>query len=168
MRPGLGAVAGYEHFMRRLLSWIVYPMTLAACIALFYILRASGMAVVWATYIPVLIGAGTVTAFEWLTPARREWLADRRSVANDVLFMVIVQMVLPRALTFLAVILLQRQLSGMGWTTQLWVHHWPLGIQAALMVLLADFFRYWLHVACQHHPLLWRLHAVHHSPMKLY
>jgi sterol desaturase/sphingolipid hydroxylase (fatty acid hydroxylase superfamily) len=36
------------------------------------------------------------------------------------------------------------------------------------MVLIVDFFRYWLHRACHHFPRLWRLHEVHHSPELLY
>lgn len=36
---------------------------------------------------------------------------------------------------------------------------------AALFV--ADFFRYWFHRAQHHYPLLWRFHAVHHSPRDL-
>ena len=150
------------------LRWFIYPMTMAACIAVFFLLRASGMTVFWATYTPVLLGAATVTFFEMFLPARSEWSADRHSVGNDLLFMVIVQIFLPKVLTFLLVISLQRWLSGMGWTAGLWVHDWPLGLQAILMILLADFFRYWLHVACHRYPLFWRLHAVHHSPSKLY
>jgi len=37
-----------------------------------------------------------------------------------------------------------------------------------LMVLMADFFRYWLHRLSHEWMPLWRLHAVHHSPHKLY
>jgi hypothetical protein len=51
---------------------------------------------------------------------------------------------------------------------QLWPHDWPLGLQAALMLLTADLLRYWLHRAAHRFSLLWRLHAVHHSPPKLY
>lgn len=36
---------------------------------------------------------------------------------------------------------------------------------AALFV--ADFFRYWFHRAQHRYPLLWRFHAVHHSPRDL-
>ena len=48
------------------------------------------------------------------------------------------------------------------------VHRWPLAAQVVLMILGADFLRYWLHRAMHTHPLLWRLHAVHHAPERLY
>ena len=36
------------------------------------------------------------------------------------------------------------------------------------MLLIADFFRYWLHRLSHSWKPLWQLHAVHHSPHKLY
>ena len=50
----------------------------------------------------------------------------------------------------------------------LWPKEWAIGTQAILMVLIADFFRYWLHRLSHEWMPLWRLHAVHHSPHKLY
>jgi sterol desaturase/sphingolipid hydroxylase (fatty acid hydroxylase superfamily) len=49
-----------------------------------------------------------------------------------------------------------------------WPTEWATGTQAILMVLIADFFRYWLHRLSHKWKPLWRLHAVHHSPHKLY
>ncbi len=42
----------------------------------------------------------------------------------------------------------------------------PIAVQAPLAVLFADFASYWTHRAF-HHGLLWRLHAIHHSPCAL-
>ena len=36
------------------------------------------------------------------------------------------------------------------------------------MILVVDFFRYWLHRAAHESSTLWRLHAVHHSVEQLY
>jgi sterol desaturase/sphingolipid hydroxylase (fatty acid hydroxylase superfamily) len=49
-----------------------------------------------------------------------------------------------------------------------WPYDWPVALQTLLMILSADFLRYWLHRFSHEWPLLWRLHAVHHSPHKLY
>jgi sterol desaturase/sphingolipid hydroxylase (fatty acid hydroxylase superfamily) len=37
----------------------------------------------------------------------------------------------------------------------------------AASLLVADFFQYWIHRALHRYPLLWRIHAVHHSPRHL-
>jgi ornithine lipid hydroxylase len=37
-----------------------------------------------------------------------------------------------------------------------------------LMLIVSDFFRYWLHRSAHEQKWLWRFHAVHHSVQKLY
>ncbi len=152
-----------------MISRVIYPLTILACIALHVILHAAGLPPLAAAYAAVFLGAGVVTLCERLLPERREWTPNRATVGNDLAFMLVVQMLLPKLLSLLAALTLIRWLEAHNWAPQnLWVHHWPIGLQAAAMVLLADFFRYWLHVASHRFPLLWRLHAVHHSPHRLY
>jgi sterol desaturase/sphingolipid hydroxylase (fatty acid hydroxylase superfamily) len=50
----------------------------------------------------------------------------------------------------------------------LWPGHWPGPAQLALALLLAEFGHYWFHRFSHEWPLLWRLHAVHHSAPRLY
>jgi hypothetical protein len=52
--------------------------------------------------------------------------------------------------------------------SSLWPHRWPILAQGVLMVLLVDLMRYWVHRFAHTNATLWRLHAVHHSPDKLY
>jgi sterol desaturase/sphingolipid hydroxylase (fatty acid hydroxylase superfamily) len=44
-----------------------------------------------------------------------------------------------------------------------WVQNLPFWAGVLLIVLVADLAQYWLHRAYHEAPLLWRLHAVHHS-----
>ena len=44
----------------------------------------------------------------------------------------------------------------------------PIWQQVVLMLLVAELLRYPLHIAAHNTKTLWRLHAVHHSPKKLY
>lgn len=153
----------------RVVSGMLYPLTIAGAIGLFVLVRSLNVPSLGAAYAGVLLGAGVVTLFERLLPERREWQPNRNTVANDLAFMVTVQMLLPKFLSLLVALSLLKGLNHLGWTADhLWFHHWPLGLQVIAMILLADFFRYWLHVACHRYPLLWRLHAVHHSPPQLY
>ena len=50
----------------------------------------------------------------------------------------------------------------------LWPHDLPVWLQAGLMLLAADFPRYWLHRAFHAFRPMWWFHAVHHSPQRLY
>ena len=44
-----------------------------------------------------------------------------------------------------------------------WVQGLPFWVAVLLIVLVADFVQYWTHRAYHEVPILWRLHAVHHS-----
>jgi sterol desaturase/sphingolipid hydroxylase (fatty acid hydroxylase superfamily) len=50
----------------------------------------------------------------------------------------------------------------------LWPGHWPLIAQLALAVLVAELGHYGFHRLSHEHPLIWRVHAVHHSAPRLY
>ena len=54
-----------------------------------------------------------------------------------------------------------------GWAAkdgvQAWVRDLPFVVAVLLIVLVADLVQYWTHRAYHEVPLLWRLHAVHHS-----
>lgn len=52
-----------------------------------------------------------------------------------------------------------------------WTHNvlgaWPWWLQFAVFLLVNDFARYWLHVWYHQHPLLWRIHRVHHTVVEM-
>ncbi len=54
-----------------------------------------------------------------------------------------------------------------GWAAkdgiQAWVRDLPFFVAVPLIILVADLVQYWTHRAYHEVPLLWRLHAVHHS-----
>ena len=54
-----------------------------------------------------------------------------------------------------------------GWAAKdgvrFWVQDLPFPVAVFLIVLVADLVQYWTHRAYHEVPLLWRLHAVHHS-----
>lgn len=153
-----------------LVHWLTYPVLIASCLFLHYFLLEAGLSLLLASYIPVAFGALTITLLERTFPHREEWQPNHHDVASDVTFMVFVQILLPKVLSLFAAVTLLRFLQEHGIVLHgIWPHHLPAVAQAALMLLAADFLRYWLHRASHEwSPLLWRLHAVHHSPPKLY
>ena len=88
---------------------------------------------------------------------------------TDTLFLIVVQVAIPYLLAITVVIGLAGAIQAAGLTVNIfWPHDLPVVLQVALMLLAADFMRYWLHRAFHRYPLMWRLHAVHHSPPQLY
>jgi sterol desaturase/sphingolipid hydroxylase (fatty acid hydroxylase superfamily) len=144
-----------------------YPVIVAAACALFFWLRRHDVPIQFGAYLPVILGASAILILELAAPYRRDWLPDRRVIGQDALYLLVVQVALPATLTLLIVDAAAGALNG-GLAAGLWPHTLPVAVQAVLMVLVADFMRYWLHRASHGWAALWRLHAVHHSPGELY
>ncbi|MCZ6640709.1 MAG: sterol desaturase family protein, partial [Gammaproteobacteria bacterium] len=123
------------------------------------------MTLIYSTYIPVLLAALSIILLEHVFPYRTAWKPSRAEVVNDSTFMVVVQVALPQILSLIIVLELSAA-TTLGQT--IWPRELPDGVQVVLMVLIADFLRYWLHRASHGWSPLWQLHAVHHSPHKLY
>ena len=154
---------------RRFLSWIVYPGTMTAAFVVNAALLSAGLSIIAASYVAVVFGAAAVTLFEVILPYEPSWRPNRTDVKNDLVFMATVQIALPPLLAlFLGITLIQYLETRSVPMAQLWPRTLPLAAQVALMLLVGEFLRYWLHVAAHNTKTLWRLHAVHHSPTKLY
>jgi len=152
--------------MSNILSWVIYPFTIVLSLILHQVLIELNLSVLLSTYIPVILAALTITYFEYKLPYEKSWKPKTKEVKQDLAFMGIMQVLLPKLLSFSFVILLidYKEVN----LNNFWPHHYSAYIQVIFMLLLADFFRYWLH-RCAHEWIpLWRFHAVHHSPKKLY
>ncbi len=153
--------------MPSLAPWIIYPATMTLCLATYFTLNSVGVPLPWSMYVPAFLGAALVMVFERRFPHRRAWRPDGTTIANDIAYMALVQMLLPPGVAILFVLLFIEPLQSFE-LARLWPHAWPVWAQAMLMLLVADFFRYWLHRAAHRYLPLWQLHAVHHSPKQLY
>lgn len=155
---------------RKLVAWTAYPVIMMFGISLYYVLLSLQLNLQFAAYIPATLSALIITYLELHFPCRNAWFATARDIKNDVSFMVLVQILLPKFLSFFVAITLLQTLDNYNLTLDgLWPHNWSVATQVVLVLLSADFLRYWLHRATHEWSIsLWRLHAVHHSPQKLY
>ncbi len=147
---------------------LLYPVvSIGACVA-FYLMDRSGTSAAVAAYGPILLAAILLTVAEQRWPYRAAWAPDRGMVTTDVAFMAVVQMVIP-AFAAIAFALCASAFADSAWEVHhLWPQHLPGILQVVLMLIVADFLRYWQHRAMHHSTTLWRLHAIHHSPDRLY
>lgn len=155
--------------MRNLIRYGAYPVVLSLGIVVHMALRQIDVNLHAATYVPVGLGALMISVLEWRVPFRQTWWADKREIGQDVIFMALIQGMLPPLLAFTLSVTLLDWLRGHAWTLEtVWPHDWPVAGQMLLMMVLADGMRYWLHRWAHEWERLWRFHAVHHSPHKLY
>ena len=111
-----------------------------------------------------LLGSTLIFVFiEKLFPLRKSQPVFRPEWQTDFHHFIVNHMLV--GFVLLAVNLLVHKLFG--WAAkdgiQAWVHDLPFVVALLAIVLVADLVQYWTHRAYHEVPLLWRLHAVHHS-----
>ena len=157
--------ATFRWYLSHAMATAWYPAIIAGALLLHFIMTSGDGPLVLSTYLPVVLAALAIGLLEVYFPYRACWRANRREALQDSIFMILVQGVLPLGLTFLAATII---LESTGFHARFWPHHWPVAGQAVLMLVLADFARYWMHRAFHSFRPLWQIHAVHHAPHKLY
>ncbi|NNE85077.1 MAG: sterol desaturase family protein [Alphaproteobacteria bacterium] len=158
-----------DTFVSQAVRVVSYPGIMVGGLVLLVLLERAGVPLTLSSYLPVAAAAGLITLHEIALPHRAAWKPGRTEIANDATFLVAVQILVPFLLSLIAALWLANRAQSSGWTlTTLWPRDLPVVIQALLMLLGADFLRYWMHRAFHRFTPLWRLHAVHHSPHRLY
>ncbi len=152
--------------LKDLTSYLAYPSGIVLSFIIHIVLEHLGFSILVSTYTPVILAALIMCSLEFFIPYRKNWNAESEDVKNDLLYMGLVQVMLPKFLSFFFAITLIAYLQSTN--LQIWPNHLPHYIQAILMLLGADFLRYWFHIASHKWNILWKLHSVHHSPSKLY
>jgi len=113
--------------------------------------------------VPVLI-------LQRLLPYESTWRGWHVDLVTDLLHTVFsmgAATELVKALLFGSIVWASAQLSHLLGMT-LWPTYLPLFVQLPLALLIGELMTYTLHRASHEHPLLWRIHALHHSSERLY
>jgi len=121
----------------------------------------------------IAFGLPAIALFERLIPFRPSWNNNHGDVKTDVLNLVFVQILWPKLLTaFWLAALAGATITVAGivpWSDSApWPHDWPMLAQLMLALVVAEFGRYWVHRLAHEVSWLWRFHAIHHSPKRLY
>lgn len=96
----------------------------------------------------------------WVAP--REWLLDAaHSLFSTTLATELVKLALLGAILAAAGAI-------EGWGLNVWPDAAPLWLQVPLAMVVSEFFLYWTHRFSHEHPLLWPIHAVHHSAERMH
>ena len=159
---------------RTLLAWSIYPVIVIGGVAAGIIAMDAGMPP------PLVIGGLggaamlVVAVLERLTPYVAAWNRSHGDVRADALHMLVSGI----GATELVTVVTLGALAGVvpwlaehtGWSSwsALWPDTWPLVGQLALALVAGELGIYGAHRLLHQRPLLWRLHAVHHSAERLY
>jgi sterol desaturase/sphingolipid hydroxylase (fatty acid hydroxylase superfamily) len=154
--------------LRLVIQWLIYPALMGGALFLLSFLLHLGASLAWAPYVAIAIAGPLVLVGERAIPYRKEWQPCWSDLVDDGLYLSIVQVALPLALVWTVVWLVQTSMGSTVVLLDVWPRHWPIWAQLLAKIAIGDFFRYWLHRAAHIWSPLWRLHAVHHQPEKLY
>lgn len=155
-------------FFSIMVKYGAYPLLIIKGFVLHFLLLNVFANYFIATYVPVTVAVVIILVLERHFPYCHDWHRARLEVATDVLYIGTVQILLPIFLSFCLSIVLLQNLPHAKTLVAIWPHQWAAPYQVVLMLLISDFFRYWLHRFSHQWSPLWRLHAVHHSPHGLY
>ena len=156
--------------MNPIIARLTYPLMICFGFLVQYTAESMfNVPLVLSANLAVFCAAIGMTALEFKFPARKQWLPDSREFMTDSAFMLTVQMILPKILTLFIAIKLVDYVALHGISIEnMWPTTWPIAAQVILMMVSAEFLRYWMHRMFHEWTPAWELHAVHHSPHKLY
>jgi sterol desaturase/sphingolipid hydroxylase (fatty acid hydroxylase superfamily) len=117
-----------------------------------------------------VVAAGLIWLLERINPYDAEWSRSRDDERTDIMHLLVSMMALPRilqVLTFTALYAVGAAASSVI-GAPLWPNDIALPLQLMLAAIIGEFGAYWAHRLMHTNPLLWRLHATHHTVERLY
>jgi len=157
--------------MREVLGKTTFPLVMGLALGITYwFIKIKGGDINNVTF-PIVISALIIIGIlERINPYRPNWNNNDGDIVNDTIHLFITQTLIPRLFTPLFYIVLAAitALLAHRMGNELWPNHWNLFGQLFLALVIAEFGRYWVHRWAHTIPFLWRFHAIHHSPNRLY
>lgn len=152
-----------------LTRYLAYPALMAGGYLLFSWLVKTGSPMLFSAYLSVFVSVIGIVLHETFAPDREEWRPNAHDLLSDGVFLTVIQIGLPALMKVLALMLIVKLAqSNEAPFHAFWPGNAPLLAQVMLMMLVAEFFRYWLHRTLHRNKTMWKLHAVHHAAEKLY
>jgi len=152
-----------------LLCYLTLPGTLTAAVAAALVAFRHGVAI--EAVLPAVLFTSIlwVALLERVLPYRPHWNRAEGDLLADALYLPTTSAVAALMRPAVATV----GVGVAGWLSArvgvgLWPSDWPLVAQLALSWVVVEAFAYWPHRWLHEVPWLWRFHATHHSPTRLY
>jgi sterol desaturase/sphingolipid hydroxylase (fatty acid hydroxylase superfamily) len=154
---------------RRAVCFLLYPVLVVAAAWAMALALDRGYPTFWSVAIIQTGAVAAAVALEYALPFRSAWLRSHGDLRTDLAHLAITSSVVTAArgavtIGFVALV----GAAGLAVGLTIWPTAWPLWAQVALITVIQGLFGYWVHRAHHALPILWRLHAVHHSAPRVY
>ena len=168
-RSGDRAPIRHARRVHRWIAILLFPLTVCGVLGTAMFALSAGMST------GLVVGVGTfaslviVATFERIQPFVPDWNQSKGDLATDAAYLPTFLGVnaLIEPFVRVAAVAVGAALSdalGVG----LWPTSWSLLAQLVLACVVVEAFDYWPHRLLHEVPWLWRFHAVHHNPKRLY
>ena len=172
--PSKAIPAGQAHpgHLVRLFEASFYPVIMSVTLgAGVYLAPLFAQSVLpWHVLFVILAAAFVIAVCERILPLFLGWNVARGDVRTDLLHALFsgagTEEFTRLLLLGLATTYGSKLSAALGFV--IWPRQWPILAQLLLFLVVAEFFQYWMHRCGHQWELLWRVHAVHHSPHRLY
>lgn len=144
------------------LTWFALPLLVVGIGLASWRLLGTDLPRPVASGLPLLASVLTILVLERLFPVHRAWNA--RPDGKD-LALLVINRVVDIALLAALVTFMDRVGTGFG---AVWPQTWPVAVQVAVGITLAEGIRYLLHRLSHRPGWLWRVHRTHHEPERMY
>jgi len=155
------------------LSWATWPALFIICMGITAYGFAHDQMILYFNFAYIFLIFAMFFLERWM-PHEREWTRQDGQIFADIAHTISSKGTVQLLFLFSAVIGLAEWVKpineqGAGLLgIQIWPLSWPLWAQVCLGVVAAEFGLYWAHRIAHETPVIWRLHAIHHSVTKLW
>lgn len=153
---------------RRVVSVVAWPLLTLGAVAGVVAGQRAGWSAPGVLTGTVAVAALCVALLEWCFPYRAAWARGQGDTWVDAGLLVLSTAVGDAVVRGVSACLVFLLAVGIPARPGPWPADWPVGAQLVLALLLSELGGYWTHRLMHRVPLLWRLHAVHHSAPRLY
>lgn len=155
--------------VRTMVKGIVFPAVLGGGLTLTWSLHLAGAGELWSVAAGTFVASVGLLGLQRWIPCEEAWRGRPEDFGIDLLHLLTTGLAgeLWRALVFGLAVQASVVLAGVVGSS-LWPGWLPLVAQVAVALLVGDFGAYWLHRLLHTSPLLWRIHAMHHSTERMY
>lgn len=155
--------------VRRAVRLLAFPLTWGGSVLAAWLLLDAGRSPLVAAAVAGGLTLAIVTLLEVATPFRKAWHPRWADLRIDGASFAVVAWGLSALMAWLTPALIAVAADVASAThAPAWPTAWPAALQIVVAVLLSQLVSYGWHLAHHRVPVLWRLHALHHSPDKLY
>lgn len=155
---------------RRVAQVSLFPAVMGGGLAAAHALMQAGVDPSAAVALVTVSAALLCIIGERLMPYTPAWNAAQGDITTDLSHTVVSMMALPELMRA-GLMAGVAAIAGAATTIvpwSIWPADWPMPAQLVVALLLTELGAYWTHRWMHTHPLLWRLHATHHSAPRLY